>query len=110
MAACGGGSAPSTPSPPSTPNTFTITAAGVSPKELTVAPGSRVTFVNSDSRPHNMTSDPHPAHDACPEINVGVLTPGQSRETLNLVTVETCGFHDHDNFENDSLKGRIVIQ
>ena len=97
------------PAPPN-PNTLTITAAGVSPKELTVAPGSRVTFVNSDSRPHNMASDPQPEHDECPEINVGVLSPGQSRESLNLVTVRTCGFHDHDSPDNNSLKGRIVIR
>jgi len=110
-AACGGGSgAPSQPSEPSNPNALTITAAGVNPKELTVSAGARVTFVNRDSRPHNMASDPHPDHNQCVELNVGVLSPGQSRESLNLVTAGTCGFHDHDNFENDALKGRIVIR
>jgi plastocyanin len=108
-ASCGGSGTPDAPTLPSS-NTLTITAAGVNPKELTVAPGSRVTFVNSDSRAHNMTSDPHPEHDDCPEINVGVLSPGQSRESLNLVTVRTCGFHDHDNPDNNGLKGRIVIR
>lgn len=89
-----------------------ISASGaVSPVEIVVSPGSRVLFLNQDSRSHNMTSDPHPEHDQCPEINqVGFLQPGQSRETGNLVTVRTCGYHDHDNPDRASLKGRIVIR
>jgi len=97
---CGGsGGPPSGPSDGSAAGrTITITAAGASPTTLSIAPGTRVLFVNNDSRAHNMTSDPHPEHDQCPEINVaGLLSPGQSRETGNLNTVRTCGFHDHDN-------------
>ncbi len=112
LASCGGGSPPAGPSPPpSNPNTFTITAAGVSPKEIAVQPGTRVLFHNTDSRLHDMTSDPHPDHSDCTEINsVGVLSPGQSRETGNLVAVRTCGFHDHGDPDNSGLKGRIVIR
>jgi plastocyanin len=95
LAGCGSGS-PSSPSVGGA--TVTITTAGVNVTQITVAAGSRVTFVNSDSRSHNMTSDPHPEHNNCPELNsVGLLQPGQSRETGNLVTVRTCGFHDHDD-------------
>jgi plastocyanin len=98
LAACGGGS-PSSPSPGgSGGTTITLTSAGVSAAQVNVTPGTRVTFVNSDTRSHNMTSDPHPEHTDCPEINsVGLLQPGQSRETGNLVSIRTCGFHDHDN-------------
>jgi plastocyanin len=90
--------------------TITITAAGVSPKNVTVAPGSRVTFVNNDNRPHDMSSDPHPAHTDCPEINVGFITAGQSGTTQNLNTVRTCGFHDHNQPGVTSLEGSIRIQ
>jgi plastocyanin len=113
LASCGGGggSPPTGPTPPSNPYTITITATGVSPRELAVPPGSRVLFVNSDSRRHDMTSDPHPDHSDCPALNVvGLLNPGQSRETGNLVTVGTCGFHDHDNPDSVSLQGRITIR
>lgn len=96
VAACGG--APSAPAPGGGAATVTITASGVTPVQTTLSPGARVTFVNNDTRSHNMTSDPHPAHDACPEINdVGLLQPGQRRETGNLVLTRTCGFHDHDD-------------
>jgi plastocyanin len=90
--------------------TITITAAGVSPSSVTVSPGSRVTFVNNDSRPHDMNSDPHPEHTDCPEINVGFLAAGQSGTTQNLNRVRTCGFHDHNQPDVQSLKGTIRVQ
>jgi plastocyanin len=91
--------------------TITITANGVSPSSVTVAPGSRVTFVNNDSRPHDMASDPHPAHTDCPELNqVGFLSSGQSRQTGNLNSVRTCTYHDHNRPDDDNLQGTIVIR
>jgi plastocyanin len=90
--------------------TITITAAGVSPATVTVAPGSRVTFVNNDTRRHDIASDPHPAHSDCPEVTVGDLGPGQSGTTQNLNTVRACGFHDHNQPNVTSLMGTIRIQ
>ena len=116
VAACGGGDDSGTPTSPTPPSgggatTITITASGVSPQTVTVAAGSRVTFVNNDSRRHDMSSDPHPEHTDCGEINqVGVLQPGESRQTGNLNTVRTCGFHDHDQPNVSSLRGSIRIQ
>lgn len=114
LAACGGGGTTPTPPPPqqNNPNVITIAAGGVvSPKELTVAQGARVLFVNNDSRRHDMTSDDHPDHLECPALNqVGVLNPGQSRESGNLVTIRTCGFHDHDNPGDRNLQGSIIIR
>lgn len=119
-AACGGsdgGSSgtPTTPTPPTTPPTtgatITITSSGVSPRSVTVTAGSRVTFVNNDTRAYDMASNPHPEHTDCPEINqVGFLDPGQSRQTGNLNTRRTCGFHDHSRDSDTSLQGTITIQ
>jgi plastocyanin len=111
--ACGGSStAPSSaPTPPVASNTITITSSGVSPKNVQIAVGSRVLFINNDSRSHNMQSDPHPEHTDCPELEtVGFLSPGQSHETKNFVTARTCGFHDHDDFSQQNLQGSIVIR
>ncbi len=115
-AACGSSGDPATaPSPgggppPSTP-TITIANNAVSPQNITVPVGSQVTFVNNDSRDHEIASDPHPEHTDCPELNqVGYLTPGQSRQSGNLVIARTCGYHDHINFEIKSLQGTITIQ
>lgn len=111
--ACSGGSTPPTgPNPPATVYRITIGTNGVvSPVELVVPPGTRVLFTNSHNIPHDMSSDPHPEHTQCPEINqVGLLRPGETRETGNLVSPRTCGFHDHNDFDNQSLQGRIVIR
>jgi plastocyanin len=111
---CGGSDGSSNPPTNPTTNPYTVTISGsgiVGPKELTVPPGGRVLFVNSHSRRHDMTSDPHPDHLDCPELNqVGVLNAGQSRESGNLVTVRTCGFHDHDDPNNVNLRGSIIVR
>ena len=91
--------------------TITITSSGASPRDITVARGSRVTFVNNDSQPHDMASDPHPEHTLCnPELNVGFIQPNQSRQTLNLNTARVCTYHDHAQPSNTSLQGTIRIQ
>ena len=78
---------------------------------MTIVRGSQVTFVNSDSRPHEIRSDPHPNHTDCPEINlVGLIQPGNNRQTGNLPTARTCGFHDHGDPDNSSPRGTITIQ
>lgn len=90
--------------------TITITSAGVSPKTITVVQGTQVTFTNNDSRNHDMFSNPHPEHTDCPEINaVGFITPGQTKQTGNLNTVRTCGYHDHNLNTVTSLQGTITI-
>jgi len=123
-AACGGGgtaasltaptqTAPTPAAPPGATGsaTITITSAGVSPSTLTVSPGTRVMFVNNDTRSHDMASNAHPDHTDCPEINqAGFLMPGQSRQTGNLNTVRTCGFHDHDRPTDTRLQGTIIIR
>jgi len=115
-AACGKSSG-TAPSPSLTcsnlPNATTILVVNnaACPQALTVARGTRVTFINNDSRDHEMNSDPHPEHTDCAELNqIGHLTTGQSRETGNLNTPRRCGFHDHINPQNRGLQGAITIQ
>lgn len=116
--ACGGGSNnPNNPSPgggspgPSGATVTIGTNRTVSPSQVTINPGESVTFVNSDTIPHDMASDPHPAHSDCPAINaVGTLSPGASRLTNALTTSRTCGFHDHNDPTNASMQGRITIR
>jgi plastocyanin len=91
--------------------TITITANGVSPQRIQVPVGSRVTFINNDSRPHEMNSDPHPNHGDCPPIDdVGFIAAGQTKLTGNLTVTRTCGFHDHNQPTVASLTGQIIVQ
>ena len=113
--ACGGGDSTTSP----TPNpggstggaTITITSSGVSPRNVTIVRGAQVTFVNSNTRAHEIRSDPHPNHTDCPEINqVAVILPGNNRQTGNLSTARTCGFHDHTDPDSSAMRGTITIQ
>jgi plastocyanin len=115
-AGCGGGDdSPTAPSDGGSGGpvtaTVTITASGVSPSSVTVAPGSRVTFVNNDSRPHEPASDPHPTHGSCPPLDqIGFIAAGQSRTSGNLNTAGTCSYHDHLNDGDARLRGTVRVQ
>jgi plastocyanin len=114
----GGGGGGSTPVVGSTgsvgPIGATITIgsnSAVSPSQVTIAVGQSITFANNDSRSHQMQSDPHPNHTNCPSINnVAFLSAGQSKSTFGFSGTGTCTYHDHNDPDNASLKGRIVIQ
>jgi plastocyanin len=116
-AACGGSGAPQSPAtapspiPPSAvPPVVTITASGVSPKEVTIEVGGNVTFVNNDRIPHDMSGGPDPHHPDCPEIDVvGFLAPGQQRATAAFPRARTCQYHDH-SFHSPIMNGMIVIR
>ncbi len=116
---CGGGSsggAPPgpptgpTPPPPADPPIIRIAATGADPRQLVVAVGERVTFVNNDVQPHDIQGGPDPANPDCREIDaVGFLVPGQSRQTAPLPVARTCDYHDHQNHA-PIFTGRIVIR
>jgi plastocyanin len=114
FAACGGGGSPAAPSgnDGTIAATITIDATGnVTPKDVTVPVGSRVTFTNNHSAIHQMESDPHPEHTLCPSLaTVGFLNPGQSKTSSNLNTAMVCTYHDHINDTNANLKGTIRVQ
>jgi plastocyanin len=118
LAACGGSgggygtpNAPA-PGPTAAPSTFTVTltAAGASPQELRVPIGARVTFVNQDSRTHQMMSAPHPTHTDCPAINdVGTIDRGETKVTGAFMLQKDCGFHDNLRDGDTTLRGLILV-
>ncbi len=91
--------------------TITITAAGVSPQNVTVAAG----FAR-DVRQQRHPAARHGVGSASRRTPIArrstwaSLQPGQSGTTQNLNTVRTCGFHDHTAGPNTSLQGTIRIQ
>jgi hypothetical protein len=118
--ACGGGSPASPPAagpstvpttpPPADPPIIRISPAGTEPRQLIVAVGERVTFINNDTQPHDIAGGPDPATPDCREIDaVGFLAPGQSRQTAALPVARTCDYHDHQNHA-PIFTGRIVIR
>lgn len=110
LAACGGGSAPTTPSAPSEV-TINVTATGFKPSDAEVAVGGRVTFDNIDDRLHSIASLPLTTHSDCPVINeVGVLSPGQSKQTGVFTVAKSCGYHDVFSEGGQLLTGTITVR
>jgi plastocyanin len=124
MVSCGGGNgspissssttviSASTGSPGPSGATVTITANGVSPSQVSITIGQSVTFVNNDTRAHEMASNPHPTHGTCPGIEngIGTLAAGQTKLTQGFANAGTCGYHDHLNSGTANLQGTIVIR
>ena len=99
-------------SPSTTPGvaTFTLTAAGVSPKEMRIQVGERVMFVNNDTENRQVNSDPFPAHDGCPPLNeVDLMTPGQSKMSGVFSFEGTCGFHEHLTEGAQEFLGSVLV-
>jgi len=118
LMACGDGDGGSTPTTPSGSGagpsgaTITVSSSGaVSPNSVSISVGQSVTFINNDTRSHELASDPHPAHTNCPSINaLGILAANQTKLTNSFAAAGTCGFHDHNDPDNNSLKGTITIR
>jgi plastocyanin len=75
-------------------NVITYTNNGFAPAGLSVKSGSEVTVKNDSSQPLQFDSDPHPAHTDDPELNVGLVPPGQN-VTFKVTTTGNHGYHNH---------------
>jgi hypothetical protein len=112
----GGGNAGGNPNNPSPqPSgavgaTVTLTASGVDNAAPRINAGERVRMVNNDTRTHQMLTTPHLVHTDCPGLNaIGSLAPGQSGMSEPLTAVRGCGFHDHLNPDDNSLRGQVLV-
>ena len=114
-AACGGGgSGGGSPTGPtggggSSVQTITIGASGVNLQQIRVDVGQQVQFTNNSSRNVEIQSDPHEVHNLCPPLNVGTMTPGQSRMTATFTVRGTCTYHDHTQPNDQRFRGAILV-
>lgn len=110
--ACGGADGPDgggNGTQPPGPSRVEIGSGGLSVKNVTVQAGGQVTFVNSDSVPHQIASAPHPIHTDCPELNGPILAPLESFIAKMSGGRSTCSFHDHLAPTDSRFFGTITI-
>ena len=110
-AGCGTGPSAVRPSPEPTPlvePVVTIAANGVTPQVLHIAADTGITFVNRDTRAHEIRSDPHPAHSECALMNLGPVEGGQSRETAKIVSGQGCGYHAEGDPASRAFQGFVL--
>lgn len=83
----------------------------MNPLEITIAVGQRVTFINNDTRPHDVVGGADPATPDCPEITqAGFIVPGQRADTGVFTAARTCEYHDHTMMGVPAFQGRILIR
>jgi hypothetical protein len=89
--------------------TITIRADGITPKEISINRGNRITIVNLDSRPHRPMSDPHPDHSSCAALNFATIAPGGQAQSPVLNDALDCSLHDEMNLGDASFTTRVLV-
>lgn len=99
--------------------TVTITDTGINPQVVRESMTCRsssclfyVKFVNDDTVPHDLQSDPHPDHWTCVKFNteVGRIGPGESREIIanGCDFGQFRGYHDETRPDDPRFQGQIL--
>ena len=86
--------------------TIIYSDSGFSPSNVTVKSGDIVAIKNTSSRDVQFDSDPHPDHTDDEDLNVGIVSPGQSM-TFKVTKTGSHGYHNH---LNPGDTGTIVVQ
>ena len=68
--------------------------------------GESVEFVNNSSSNVQVNSAPHPTHELYPELNIGVIAPGETKS----VTFTTAGTKTYHNHLNPSQNGQVTVE
>jgi hypothetical protein len=85
---------------------ITFTDKGFDKSTYTSKAGEAVTVKNSSSMDLQFSSGEHPTHLEHPEINMGILSPGDSG-TITPAGKGTYSFHDHINAE---FTGTLIVE
>ncbi len=86
-------------------STITYDGSSFSPSTLTVKAGTTITIKNTSGE-LSFNSDPHPTHTDNTELNVGIVSSGQSK-TFTVNNKGTWGYHNH---EDPTQRGTIIVQ
>jgi plastocyanin len=114
MAVSCGSQTPTSPAPSGQVHTVISTvmleSTGPNPREITIAVGETVSFMNHENVPYTVAGGAGPAQSGCPEIAaVGLLSPGEIRPTAPFSMAKTCDYHV-PNGQAVLFSGRIVVR
>lgn len=97
------------PSPSQSSENVTIeyNGSGFNPKSITIKAGQTITWMNKDTDPLQIASNPHPTHTEYPPLNtVGLIQPGESK-SFTFPQAGTYGYHNHLEPGNT---GEVIVQ
>ncbi len=91
-------------------STVMLESTGPNPREITIAVGESVSFMNHDAVPHTVAGGASQGQPACSEINaVGVLGPAEIRPTAPFLMPKACDYHIPRG-QTVLFSGRIVVR
>jgi plastocyanin len=85
---------------------ITYDGSSFSPDKITVKSGDKITVKNTSSITVEFDSDPHPVHSDNTELNIGIISPGNSM----TFTVDKTGTWSYHNHLDPGQTGTIVVQ
>lgn len=85
---------------------ITVTPYGFIPNVITIASGTKITWVNKSGSDANVSSDPHPTHTNYPQLNLGNFWNNGS-VSLVFTKPGRYGYHNH---LNPNEHGVIIVQ
>jgi hypothetical protein len=95
---------------PEGPPVVTLGAAGSTPTILHIYSREQATFVNEDSRSHEIVNDRALSEDpGCDGVAVGVLEPRESRKAAILPNGIACYYRDARDPGNVAFKGLVLM-
>lgn len=83
-----------------------ITAKGFVPATLVVKPGTKITWTNTDSKLHQVVSNPFPSGKDLPGLKSEILNNFQTY-TYDATTTGSFGYHDQIK---PTINGTIIVK
>jgi len=83
------------------------TEQGFTPKTITVKVGTTVTWINKDSDPMWVASNPHPIHTDLPGFDARKQIPTDGTYSYTFTKVGNWDYHNHLNPDNT---GTVVVE
>ncbi|HEY6736282.1 MAG TPA: cupredoxin domain-containing protein [Candidatus Saccharimonadia bacterium] len=90
------------------PARVNITAQGFVPATITIARGQAITWTNSDTAPHGVSSDPYPRNNGLPGLNSA--NPLLTNNSFTYVFDKTGTFTYHDQQNPLKVLGTVHVQ
>jgi len=96
----------SIPENPEKTNLVTILNNKIEPAAIEVSAGDTVIFQNLDQKPHQIASDPHPAHTDLPDL---YSPPIYEKDTYSYTFTKVGDWFYHLE-DNPSIRGKVVVR
>lgn len=92
---------------PADSSSVVISANGFNPTSIAVKKGTQVTWTNTDSKPHQVASDPHPTHTNFPALTDDEALNKDESYSFTFEKAGTYTYHDH---LNPSKTGTVIVE